>query len=316
MSILLTGGCGYIGSHLCIKLLEEGYEVIIIDNLINSNIEIIDEIEKISKRRITKFYNFNLCDRDKIDIVFNNHSIFFIIHMAGFKSVSESSRKPLDYYRNNLISSINLMEAAKKNNVKNFIFSSSATLYDDKMPVTEESHIKPINPYGRTKWMIEEMLKDLWQSDNSWNIISLRYFNPVGDDSSRGENLFPCISKVLNGESKCLNIFGNDYNTKDGTAIRDYIYITDLVDGHLIALKKIRERGYRIYNLGTGMGYTVLEIINKIGELRGEKIPYKFVERRMGDMAICYADVSKAKRELEWEAKSGLEEICKNFLNN
>ena len=325
MAILITGGCGYIGAHICVSLLNH-YNVIVIDS---HSKHVIDNINKISHKPIQKFYNCNLLNITQLENIFENNNINTVIHLAGFKSVNESILNPLLYYHNNVVSTINLLNIMKKYNCKNFIFSSSATVYGNpnKLPITESFPIKPINPYGRTKVMIEQILQDLYNSDNDWKIINLRYFNPIGSHESglineqsyeKPNNLLPYIIKVIKNELPYLNIYGNDYDTKDGTCIRDYIYIGDLADGHLASLKKIlgQEKGlYEVYNLGTGRGYSVLEIIKSL-EKYTKPIPYQFVNRREGDAPVVYTDNIKAKEELKWSPGYNIDEICKNIINN
>ncbi|MBM7833069.1 UDP-glucose 4-epimerase GalE [Clostridium sardiniense] len=326
MNILVTGGIGYIGSHTIIELLKDSNnQIIVIDNLINSRIEIKDIIEEISMRNI-KFYNIDLTDFNGINEVFNNEDIDSVIHFAALKAVGESVEKPLEYYNNNIIGTLNLLIAMKKHNVKKFIFSSSATVYGDSdiMPVYEELPIMTAtNPYGRTKTMIEDILRDIYISDRSWDIVLLRYFNPVGAHESGliGElpngipsNLMPYISKVADGELDYVRVFGNDYDTPDGTGVRDYIHVVDLAKGHVSAMKKLKNgSGLNTYNLGTGQGYSVLEIINAFSKASSKKIPYKIVDRRAGDIATSYANPSKAKNELGWCAEKSLEDMCKDF---
>lgn len=324
-NILVTGGIGYIGSHTTVALLEKGYKVIIVDNLCNSNIKIKDKIEIISNKKI-KFYKTDLLDYKEVLNIFECEKIDCVIHFAALKAVGESVEKPLEYYENNIIGTLNLLNAMKKYNVKDIIFSSSATVYGDSkvMPVYEELELLPAtNPYGRTKGMIEEILKDLYISDNEWNIVALRYFNPVGAHKSGmiGElpngipnNLMPYVSKVANGELKEVSVFGNDYDTIDGTGVRDYIHVCDLSDGHVAAIKKLEEKcGYEVYNLGTGKGYSVLQIIEAFKKASKKDIPFKIVKRRDGDIATCYADINKAKIELGWEAKKNLDDMCEDF---
>ncbi len=327
MNILVTGGIGYIGSHTIIELLKENTSIIVIDNLINSNIQIKNNLEKISKNKI-KFYEVDLTNYKKVEEVFNNEKIDSVIHFAALKAVGESVEKPLEYYNNNIIGTLNLLTIMKKYNVKKIIFSSSATVYGESkvMPVNEDMPLLPAtNPYGRTKSMIEDILRDLYKSDNSWDIVILRYFNPVGAHESGliGElpngipnNLMPYVSKVANGELDYVRVFGNDYDTSDGTGVRDYIHVVDLAKGHVAAMKKLKDgSGLSVYNLGTGKGYSVLEIIKEFSKASGKEIPYKIVERREGDIGTCYADVSKAKRELGWIAEKDLNDMCKDFWN-
>ncbi|MGF9775892.1 UDP-glucose 4-epimerase GalE [Priestia aryabhattai] len=323
MAILVTGGAGYIGSHTCVELLNAGYEVIIIDNLYNSNIESVNRIREITKKDI-KFYPTDLIDRDYLESVFLENNIEAVIHFAGYKAVGESVKLPLDYYHNNVTGTINLCRIMQKYNVKKMVFSSSATVYDvyERGAICEDFPLKAYNPYGRTKLMIEEILRDLYVSDDSWSISLLRYFNPVGAHSSGliGEdpqgipnNLLPYISNVAIGKLPELQVFGNDYPTLDGTGVRDYIHVVDLALGHLKAIEKVLSTiGVNAYNLGTGNGYSVLEMIHIFEKVSGKNIAYKIVNRRPGDLAICYADPTKAKAELNWTAIRGIEEMCKD----
>ncbi len=323
--ILVTGGMGYIGSHTILSLIKEGYMVIILDNLCNSNIKIKEKLELLSGKKI-KFYNVDLLDYTSLNEVFNNEEIDSVIHFASLKSVGESVKKPLEYYDNNLVGTINLLKVMQENKVKNIIFSSSATVYGEsnKMPVSEDTPLLPAtNPYGRTKGIIEDILKDLYKADNLWNIIILRYFNPVGADKSGliGElpngipnNLMPYVSKVAAGEIEYLNVFGDDYDTIDGTGVRDYIHVCDLSEGHVASLSKIKDNcGFKVYNLGTGKGYSVLEIIEAFRKVSGKKISYKITKRREGDIGVCYSDTALAEKELGWKAKRGLNEMCEDF---
>ena len=326
MNILITGGLGYIGSHTVIELLKDrNNNIIIIDNLVNSRIEIKNIIESISGRDI-KFYNIDLTNFNEVYKVFTEEKIDSVIHFAALKAVGESVEKPLEYYNNNIIGTLNLLTIMKSYDVKKIIFSSSATVYGDSdiVPVHEELPImSATNPYGRTKTMMEEILKDLYKSDNSWNIVLLRYFNPVGAHESGfiGElpngipnNLMPYVSKVADGELDYVRVFGNDYDTPDGTGVRDYIHVVDLAKGHVMAMKKLEDgSGLNIYNLGTGNGYSVLEIIKAFSKASKKEIPYKIVGRRAGDIAISYADPSKAERELGWKAEKNLDDMCEDF---
>ncbi|MEG2110529.1 UDP-glucose 4-epimerase GalE [Clostridium sp.] len=324
-NILVTGGIGYIGSHTVLSLIKEGNKVVILDNLCNSNIKIKEKLEIISGEKL-KFYEVDLLDYNSVKEVFNKEEIESVIHFAALKAVGESVKKPLEYYNNNLVGTINLLRAMIESNVKNIIFSSSATVYGDSkvMPVHEELPLLPAtNPYGRTKVMIEDILRDVYKADKSFNIILLRYFNPVGAHESGliGElpngipsNLMPYISKVANGELECVNIYGDDYETVDGTGVRDYIHVCDLADGHVAAVKKMREKcGLKVYNLGTGNGYSVLQIINAFKRVTGKDIPYKVTKRRDGDIGTCYANAEKAMRELNWTARREIDDMCKDF---
>jgi UDP-glucose 4-epimerase len=321
MAILITGGAGYIGSHTCIELLNNNYKIIVVDNLSNSSIESLNRVKEITGKQF-KFYNESVLNREKMNEVFLENNIEAVIHFAGFKAVGESTTIPLTYYYNNIISTIILCDVMQKHNVKKFIFSSSATVYGipKTSPITEEFPLSVTNPYGQTKLMIEQIMRDVAKADGEWSIALLRYFNPFGahqsgrigeDPNGIPNNLMPYVTQVAVGKLKELNIFGNDYPTKDGTGVRDYIHVVDLAKGHVKALEKVLETtGIDAYNLGTGKGYSVLEMVNAFEKVSGKKIPYKIIGRRPGDVAICFADVSKAKRELGWEAEYGLEEMC------
>lgn len=323
MAVLVTGGMGYIGSHTTVELLRNGYEVIIVDNLINSKELVKDRIKAITGME-PKFYKYDVLNKKDMDKVFSENSIDSVIHFAGFKAVGESVAKPLEYYHNNLTSTFVLLELMRKYGVKNFVFSSSATVYGDAkiIPITEEAPLSATNPYGRTKLILEEILRDLYSADNSWNIALLRYFNPVGahESGTIGEdpygipnNLMPFITKIAIGELKELSVFGDDYNTSDGTGVRDYIHVVDLAKGHLKALEKLKTNpGLVTYNLGTGKGYSVLDIVRAFSEASGREIPYKITARRPGDVAIYYSDPSKANEELGWKAEKGIKEMCED----
>ncbi len=326
MKILVTGGCGYIGSHTCVELLDAGYEVVIVDNLSNSKKDVVKKIEKITGKEVT-FYEKDVCDKKALEKIFEEQKIDAVIHFAGFKAVGESVNKPLMYYRNNLDSTLTLLEVMSKHNCKKIVFSSSATVYGnpEKLPITEDFPLHTTNPYGSTKLMIEMILNDLYISDKDWSIAILRYFNPIGAHKSGliGENpngipnnLMPYIVKVANKELKELSIFGNDYNTKDGTGVRDYIHVVDLAKGHIKAIEKvIKDKGVDTYNLGTGNGYSVLEIVNTFKKVNGVDVPYKIVERRKGDIDACYASTEKANRLLNWKAELEIDEMCKDSYN-
>lgn len=326
MKILVTGGCGYIGSHTCVELLNEGYEVVIVDNFSNSKKDVLDKIKEVTHKDF-KFYQGDVCDKDLMEKIFSNEKIDAVIHFAGYKAVGESVKKPLMYYRNNIDSTLTLCEVMSEHNVKKLVFSSSATVYGSpkSLPIKEDFPLSTTNPYGSTKLMIEGILKDLYISDNEWSIAVLRYFNPIGAHESGliGENpndipnnLMPYIVKVATGELECLSIFGNDYDTKDGTGVRDYIHVVDLSKGHLKAIEKIEnETGIDYYNLGTGNGYSVLEIVNNFSKVNNVKVNYKITERRPGDIAECYADPSYAKEKLGWTATKGIEEMCRDAYN-
>ena len=322
MAILVTGGAGYIGSHTCIELVRSGYDVVVVDNLSNSCRESINRIEKITGKEIP-FYEIDIREDCALSSVFEDNDITAVIHFAGLKAVGESVAKPLEYYENNIAGTLSLCRVMRMYNVKNIIFSSSATVYGDPafVPITETCPKgQCTNPYGWSKSMLEQILTDLHTSDNKWNVVLLRYFNPVGahesgligeDPKGIPNNLMPYISQVAVGKRPFLNVFGNDYDTQDGTGVRDYIHVVDLADGHVKALKKIEENaGLCIYNLGTGNGYSVLDMVNAFGEACGHEIPYKIVDRRPGDIATCYADASKAHKELGWKAHRGLKEMC------
>lgn len=323
MAILVTGGLGYIGSHTCVELINEGHEVVVVDNLSNSKELVKDRIKEITGSDI-RFYKMDLLDSEGLEKVFSENDIDSVIHFAALKAVGESTVIPLEYYKNNLVSTLVLLETMKKYNVKKLVFSSSATVYGDCkiVPCHEECQLSVTNPYGRTKLMIEEILGDLYKSDNTWDICILRYFNPVGAHKSGliGEepngipnNLMPYITKVAIGELEELSVFGNDYDTHDGTGVRDYIHVVDLSIGHLKALEKLtRNPGLVIYNLGTGRGYSVLDLVNSFSKVSGREIAYKIIERRPGDVAECYADPSKANNELGWRAKYEIEEMCED----
>ncbi|PFR50122.1 UDP-glucose 4-epimerase GalE [Bacillus sp. SH7-1] len=321
MAILITGGAGYIGSHTCIELLNNNYKIIVVDNLSNSSIESLNRVKEITGKQF-EFYKESVLNREKMNEIFLENNIEAVIHFAGFKAVGESTTIPLTYYYNNIISTIILCDVMQTHNVKNFIFSSSATVYGipKTSPITEEFPLSVTNPYGQTKLMIEQIMRDVAKADDEWSIALLRYFNPFGahqsgrigeDPNGIPNNLMPYVTQVAIGKLKELNIFGNDYPTKDGTGVRDYIHVVDLAKGHVKALEKVlKTKGIEAYNLGTGKGYSVLEMVKAFEKISGKKIPYKVIGRRPGDVAICFADVSKAKRELGWEAEYGLEEMC------
>ena len=321
MRVLVTGGAGYIGSHTCVELLLSGYEVIVVDSLINSREESVRRIEEISGRKL-EFHKVDLLDKSGLDRVFQQAKVDAVIHFAGLKAVGESVAIPLQYYKNNISGSLVLFEVMAQHGVRNLVFSSSATVYGDpaSLPITEDFPIKSSNPYGWCKVMIEQILQDLYLADPSLNIALLRYFNPVGahptgrigeDPKGVPNNLVPYISQVAVGKLPELKIFGNDYPTPDGTGVRDYIHIMDLASGHIKALEKLAANpGLVIYNLGTGKGYSVLEMVNAFAEASGKKIPYKIVERRPGDIASCYADPSKAEKDLFWKASRDIKAMC------
>lgn len=327
MKILVTGGCGFIGSHTVVELLNENYEVIVIDNFSNSNPDVIEKIKEITNKNF-EFYEIDICNKEKIEQIFKENKIDAVIHFAGYKAVGESVKKPLMYYKNNLDSTITLCEVMSNYNVKNIVFSSSATVYGNPktLPIKESFEIgKTTNPYGETKVMIERILNDIYVSDNSWNIAILRYFNPIGAHKSGliGENpnnipnnLMPYIVKVASGELKELNIFGNDYDTIDGTGVRDYIHVVDLAKGHIKAIEWVlKNNGIDAFNLGTGTGYSVLQLVKAFKKYNNIDVPYKIVERREGDIASCYADVSYAKEKLNWTSFYGIEDMVKDSYN-
>lgn len=322
MKILVTGGLGYIGSHTCVELLDAGYDVVILDNLSNSKIEVLDKIKEISSKDV-KFYKGDMIDEKLLNKIFDEEDIDSVIDFAAFKSVGESVSKPIEYYINNVSTVLVLLKTMTKYNVKKIVFSSSATVYGDpeEIPIKETNKIGgTTNPYGTSKLFVEKILEDLYKSDNEWRICILRYFNPIGAHESHliGEdpkgipaNLVPYIGKVAIGELDHLNVFGNDYDTKDGTGVRDYIHIVDLAIGHVKAIDKIsNDSGLFIYNLGTGKGYSVLEMVNTYEKVNGVTIKYEIVKRREGDIAECYSDPSKAEKELGWKAERDLEKMC------
>ena len=323
MKILVTGGAGYIGSHTCVELLNEGFEIVVIDNFSNSKSSSLDAIKKITGKDF-KFYEIDYLDKDALNKVFEENKIDAVINFAGFKAVGESVQKPIEYYTNNISGALNLLDVMRKHNVKKFVFSSSATVYGnpEKIPLTEDCKIGgTTNPYGTSKLFIEQILKDIYVSDNSWDIIILRYFNPVGahesgligeDPKGIPNNLMPYIAKVATKELKELSVFGNDYNTPDGTGVRDYIHVVDLAKGHVLALNKLEKegKGLFIYNLGTGTGYSVLDLVHAYEKANNVKVPYKIAPRRDGDIATCYSDPTKAKNELGFVATKTIEDMC------
>lgn len=324
-TILVTGGAGYIGSHTCVELLNAGYEVVVVDNLCNSCKESLKRVEEITGKHVT-FYEVDLLDKPALDRVFDNEKIDGVIHFAGLKAVGESVYKPLEYYHNNITGTLILCDSMRNHGVKSIVFSSSATVYGDPafIPITEECPKGAItNPYGQTKGMLEQILTDLHTADPEWKVMLLRYFNPIGahktgriGENPRGipNNLLPYITQVAVGKLVCLGVFGNDYDTPDGTCVRDYIHVVDLADGHVKALDKMADEkgGVWIYNLGTGTGYSVLDVINAFEEANDLKINYVFKDRRAGDIPSCYADPAKAERELGWKAKYGIREMCED----
>ena len=324
MTILVTGGAGFIGSHTCVELLNAGYEVVVVDNLYNASEKALERVEQITGKSL-KFYKVDLLDAPALTKVFDEEKIDAVIHFAGLKAVGESVAKPLEYYHNNITGTLILCDVMRKHGVKNIIFSSSATVYGDPafIPITEECPKGKItNPYGQTKGMLEQILTDLHVADPEWNVILLRYFNPIGAHKSGliGENpkgipnnLLPYVAQVAVGKLKCLGVFGNDYDTPDGTGVRDYIHVVDLAIGHVKAIDKLKDKeGVSIFNLGTGVGYSVLQVVAAFEKACGKKIPYEIKPRRAGDIATCYSDASKAKRELGWVAERGLDEMCED----
>ncbi|MBO5424922.1 MAG: UDP-glucose 4-epimerase GalE [Lachnospiraceae bacterium] len=322
MKILVTGGAGFIGSHTCVELISAGYDIVVLDNLINSSKEAVSRVEKITGKSIP-FYEVDLLDIDEVRKVFDKEAVDAVIHFAGLKAVGESVSKPWEYYNNNITGTLNLCKVMSDCNVKNIIFSSSATVYGDpaEIPITEKCPKGEItNPYGHTKGMLEQMLTDIYKADTEWNVVILRYFNPIGahesgligeDPAGIPNNLVPYIAKVAVGQLDKLGVFGNDYPTVDGTGVRDYIHVVDLARGHVKALKKIEDKsGLSIYNLGTGHGYSVLQVVEAYGKAAGVAIPYEIKPRRAGDIATCYADCAKAKEELGWVAEYDIERMC------
>ncbi len=329
-TILVTGGAGFIGSHTCIELLEQNYNVVILDDLSNSCATAVDRIRELSGASANqlKFVEASILDREACERVFSENDIDAIIHFAGFKAVGESTQKPLEYYWNNVAGSLVLFDVARNHGVKNIIFSSSATVYGEPemIPITEECPLhEATNPYGETKVMLERILTDFYRADSEWNVVLLRYFNPIGahvsgrigeDPKDIPNNLLPYVAQVAVGKLECIQVFGNDYPTPDGTGVRDYIHVVDLARGHVCAIRKLETKcGLFICNLGTGHGYSVLDVIHAFEKACGKKIPYVIDPRRPGDIAECYADPSKAKRELGWEAEYGIEEMCADSWN-
>ena len=326
MNILVTGGAGYIGSHTTIELINEGYEVIIADNLCNSSSIVIDRIEEITGKKV-KFYEIDTRDEKKLRKIFEENKIDAVIHFAALKAVGESVEKPLDYYNNNLVNTITVLELMREFGVDKFVFSSSATVYGSpkSCPIKEDFPLSTTNPYGNTKLMIEDILRDICKVNKDFNVAILRYFNPIGAHESGliGEepngipnNLMPYITKVAIGQLKELSVFGDDYDTSDGTGVRDYIHVVDLAIGHVKALEKLNQNpGLVTYNLGTGRGYSVLDLVKAFENASGVKIPYKIVGRRAGDIAMCYADPTKAEKELGWVAKYDVNKMCKDSWN-
>lgn len=324
MAILVTGGAGYIGSHTCVELLNEGYEVVVVDNLCNSSEKSLERVEQITGKKVT-FYQVDILDKEALTEVFEKERIDSVIHFAGLKAVGESVGKPLEYYHNNITGTLILCDVMREHGCKNIVFSSSATVYGDPafIPITEECPKgKCTNPYGQTKSMLEQILTDLNVADPQWNVILLRYFNPIGahksgligeDPKGIPNNLVPYIAQVAVGRLDHLNVFGNDYDTHDGTGVRDYIHVVDLAIGHVRAIEKLKDKeGVLIYNLGTGKGYSVLDVVKAYEKACGKEIKYQIQERRPGDIATCYSEASKAEKELHWKAERGIEEMCED----
>lgn len=326
MSILVTGGAGFIGSHTCVELLENGYDIVVLDNFINSKPESLNRIKQITNKDF-KFYEIDLLDKDGLETIFAENNIEAVIHFAGLKAVGESVAKPLWYYHNNLTGTFMLCEVMAKHNVKKMVFSSSATVYGNPhtVPIREDFPLSTTNPYGSTKLMIENILRDLYVPDNDWSVALLRYFNPIGahesgligeDPNGIPNNLMPYIAQVAAGKLEKLSVFGDDYDTEDGTGVRDYIHVVDLARGHIKALERVLSTtGVDAYNLGTGNGYSVLDMVKAFSEVNGVTVPYVIAPRRPGDIAACYADPSKAKELLGWEAQFGLEKMCRDAWN-
>ena len=328
MSVLVTGGAGYIGSHTCVELLDRGYDVVIVDNLVNSNPKSIQRVEEITGKKVT-FYQNDVRDREALDRILDTHKdIDCCIHFAGLKAVGESVSMPLEYYDNNLNSTVTLCEALRDHGVKNIVFSSSATVYsgDNEVPLREASRTgNCTNPYGWTKYMCEQILRDTAFSDKEWAVVLLRYFNPIGAHKSgligedpRGipNNLMPYISQVAIGRRECLSVFGNDYDTHDGTGVRDYIHVVDLARGHVAAIDYMKtHKGENVFNLGTGTGYSVLDMVKAFERVSGQKVPYKIVDRRPGDLGVVYADPARSAEELGWKAEHNLDDMCRDTWN-
>lgn len=326
MKILVTGGAGFIASHTNVELLNVGYDVVVVDNLVNSSRESVARVEELTGKKIS-FYEEDLLNEKAIDAIFEKENIDSVIHFAALKAVGESCQIPLRYFDNNLTGTLNLLKVMEKHGVKSIVFSSSATVYGkpESVPIREDFPLSVSNPYGRTKLIIEDMLRDIYKSDNEWDIALLRYFNPIGAHESGmiGENphgipnnLLPYVAKVAAGQLECVNVFGDDYDTPDGTGVRDYIHVVDLAKGHVKAVKKLEDNsGLSIYNLGTGKGYSVLDIVKNFEAATGIKIPYSIKPRRAGDVATCYSDATKAKKELGWEAEYDIKDMCADSWN-
>ncbi len=325
MKVLVTGGAGYIGSHTVVELLNKGFEVVVVDNLMNANEESLRRVVQITGKQVS-FYPVDVRDRAAMETVFTEHEIDWVIHFAGLKAVGESVAKPVLYYDNNLISTLVLLETMQKFGVKNFVFSSSATVYGEpeRLPLDEECRLSTTNPYGATKLMQENILKDLYVADQDWNIVLLRYFNPVGahesgligeDPKGIPNNLMPYVAQVASGKLKKIGVFGDDYPTHDGTGVRDYIHVVDLAKGHVAAIKALKESGVRVYNLGTGIGYSVLDMVKAFSKACGKDLPYEIKPRRAGDVPACYATSAKAEKEIGWKAEYDLEKMCADQWN-
>ena len=325
MKVLVTGGAGYIGSHTVVELLNAGCEVVVVDNLSNANEESLRRVKEITGKDLA-FYPYDVRDRAKLTEVFSAHSFDWVIHFAGLKAVGESVQKPVFYYDNNLLSTLVLLETMEQFGVRNLVFSSSATVYGEpeRLPLDEDCRLSTTNPYGTTKLMQEQMLKDLYRADNRWNIALLRYFNPVGahpsgrigeDPKGIPNNLMPYVAQAASGKLQKIGVFGNDYPTPDGTGVRDYIHVVDLARGHVAAIQKLNEPGVHIYNLGTGKGYSVLDMVHAFEKACGKKLPYEIKPRRAGDVPACYATSAKAERELGWKAQYDLEDMCRDQWN-
>lgn len=325
MSILVTGGAGYIGSHTSIELLNAGYDIVIVDNFCNSKPEVLNRIEELSGGKKPKFYKVDILDREGLSKIFEENTIEAVIHFAGLKAVGESVTMPIEYYENNISGTLVLCDVMRKHGVKRIVFSSSATVYgmENQVPFSETMPTaNATNPYGSTKLFIEQILKDIYVSDNEWSIALLRYFNPIGahesgrigeDPNGIPNNLMPYITQVAVGKREFLSVFGDDYDTHDGTGVRDYIHVVDLAKGHLKAVEKVmNSKGVEPYNLGTGIGYSVLDVVKNFEKASGVEVPYKIVPRRAGDIATCYADASKALKELGWKAEKNLEDMCRD----
>lgn len=325
MTVLVTGGAGFIGSHTVVELQNAGFDVVVVDNLCNANEEALRRVKEITGKELA-FYPYDVRDRARMEEVFSAHKIDWVIHFAGLKAVGESVKKPILYYDNNLISTLVLLETMEKFGVKNFVFSSSATVYGEpeRLPLDEECRLSTTNPYGTTKLMQERILKDLYVADNTWNIALLRYFNPVGahpsgrigeDPKGIPNNLMPYVAQVASGKLQKIGVFGNDYPTPDGTGVRDYIHVVDLARGHVAAIQKLNTPGVHIYNLGTGKGYSVLDMIHAFEKACGKKLPYEIKPRRAGDVPACYASSKKAEKDLGWKAEYDLEDMCRDQWN-